>query len=105
MTKGNTSNERGTGRIELKYPLLRHDATDFPVWHQQRKGSMGSYPPWLPAPPLGLPKLEHRILESRTSIIFTSLSPALRLSDPVLVMGEELGNTERNCRWQQKGKV
>lgn len=89
MTKGNTNMERGTGRIELKHPLLRHNATDFPVWHQKRKGSMGSYPPGLPAPPLGLPKLEHGLLESRTSIIFTSLSPALKLSDPVLVIGEK----------------
>lgn len=88
MTKGNTSTERGTGRIELKHPLLRY-ATDFTVWHQQRKDSMGSYPPRLPAPLLGLPKLEHRLLESRTSIIFTSLSPALKLSDPVLIIGEE----------------
>lgn len=89
MTKGNTNTERGTGRIELKHPLLRHDATDFPVWHQKRKGSMGSYPPGLPVPPLGLPKLEHGLLESRISIIFTSLSPALKQSDPVLVIGEK----------------
>lgn len=82
-----------------QYPLLRHNIRDIPGQSQQHKSSFRSYPPVLTCSlsQPGLPKLEHRLPQSDTSIIFfTSLSPALKLCNTVTKNKEHREDLQAN---------